>query len=1005
MIDSKRTQGPSRRVSDKIEEGQRLIAGRHFKKALKLFQTLRSEATNETERSSVSLGYEVCQLHLRLPVEDSDDALQAALSFFRSQGKRDEEAWALICLGIRAQSASDFDLAVTFLSDAARLAKEAGNREAEARALLDLATMLGYRREEGDSERMEQAFDRGYSLALLGDEYEKAVAEATRGIVQYTLGNYSESIAGYRNATELFDSVAMPEQALETSVAYGVALYRTGARKEAEARFKKTVQRGRALKRDTETGVALMYLGQLAENNSKYTLAFQYYEEAETCLGSEVMYRVTLRLGQARALCSLGRYEESARRLENLKGNMSANAALSLMSLQATTLYGIGAYQDAIYKADKAIEAAAARQIPDKEADARAVRMMCYHRLNKDRLAEQDARAIIDNLQSNAAKSVQGRALVLLSSCARGEGNLDAAAQYSSRAVDLLQPLHASLDLAHALTEQGQVLLVHGDQKRAGVALKKACEQAMKVRQSTPEAYRRDFVDSLQEIFSVHIEFLLRKGKVARAYRAALQLLAKSLAEHFRISGNEALPTLDDDTAEFVFLPLKGNSLAIFSRTARNLTGHLLDADELRSAFTGANVAFLPSTRSTRFTREDVKISGLDCVAERKNPVGLRSADGIGRGFSLAIGNNDESNEGSADDRCRSSQSILSDAVGKFREELQDCSDEACTLASSFYALFFGADGHSVNVCKKWIICPSGTLSVFPFEALRDAQGQFVLQEHEILYTKSPLLTVERSIEVSMEHGWSAPVLAVGDPFQNEEYSVVSANQYGAESTAEADSSAVFEDKLRTTLRKSTGMDLPRLPGAAREARSACSISSNNTLLLAGDATKQAFVEALCSRHWDIVHIAVHAFYSEQGDEGALVFFPNGDNILTTKEIENLHFDVDTVVLSACGSALGKMSWTEGSVGFIDAFLRSGSKSVYATLWNIRDDSTAAFMEKVYACTEIERAKGITDRVFDDAFLLSKRKASRGLWGQEFASPGLWASFVHYALRTSEAVS
>jgi len=254
---------------------------------------------------------------------------------------------------------------------------------------------------------MEQAFRKGYYLALLGDKYEKAVAEATRGIVWYMLGNYSESIAGYKNATELFDSVAMPEQALETSVAYGVALYRTGARKEAEARFKKTVQRGRALRQDTETGIALMYLGQLAENNSKYTLAFQYYEEAEKYLGSEVMYRVTLRLGQARALCLLDRYEESARRL-------------------------------------------------------------------------------------------------------------DAAAHYSSYAVDLLQPLHASLDLAHALTKQGQVLLAHGDQKRASVALKKACEQAMKVQQSAPEAYRRDFIDSLQEIFSARIEFLLRKGKVAR---------------------------------------------------------------------------------------------------------------------------------------------------------------------------------------------------------------------------------------------------------------------------------------------------------------------------------------------------------------------------------------------------------------------------------------------------------------------------------------------------------
>src|SRR5262249_48747266 len=56
----------------------------------------------------------------------------------------------------------------------------------------------------------------------------------------------------------------------------------------------------------------------------------------------------------------------------------------------------------------------------------------------------------------------------------------------------------------------------------------------------------------------------------------------------------------------------------------------------------------------------------------------------------------------------------------------------------------------------------------------------------------------------------------------------------------------------------------------------------------------------------------------------------------------------ELVTLSACETALGKESGGEGFVGFTQALLMSGARSVCLSLWKVDDTATALLMTRFY---------------------------------------------------------
>jgi CHAT domain-containing protein len=105
-----------------------------------------------------------------------------------------------------------------------------------------------------------------------------------------------------------------------------------------------------------------------------------------------------------------------------------------------------------------------------------------------------------------------------------------------------------------------------------------------------------------------------------------------------------------------------------------------------------------------------------------------------------------------------------------------------------------------------------------------------------------------------------------------------------------------------------------------------------------------------------VVHLATHGYaYASDARQRdsfvALAADSVNDGLLTVGEVLDLpgRLRADLVVLSACQTALGVQTTSEGTVGLQRAFLAKGARSLLVSLWSVDDAVTRRFMERFYA--------------------------------------------------------
>jgi CHAT domain-containing protein/tetratricopeptide (TPR) repeat protein len=128
--------------------------------------------------------------------------------------------------------------------------------------------------------------------------------------------------------------------------------------------------------------------------------------------------------------------------------------------------------------------------------------------------------------------------------------------------------------------------------------------------------------------------------------------------------------------------------------------------------------------------------------------------------------------------------------------------------------------------------------------------------------------------------------------------------------------------------------------------------------------------------HYGFIHLATHGVIDEALPARSAVILtqtglpeplaqalsnqPVYDGRLSVREIQrSWELKAELVTLSACETALGRAAGGEGFVGFTQALLMSGARSVCLSLWKVDDVATALLMQRFYA-NLLGRRPGLT---------------------------------------------
>jgi CHAT domain-containing protein len=189
-----------------------------------------------------------------------------------------------------------------------------------------------------------------------------------------------------------------------------------------------------------------------------------------------------------------------------------------------------------------------------------------------------------------------------------------------------------------------------------------------------------------------------------------------------------------------------------------------------------------------------------------------------------------------------------------------------------------------------------------------------------------------------------------------------------------------------------SGENFPRLPATLEEAEAIQRATGGAAKVLTGfAATREAAVNGDLGRY-PVLHFATHGVVDRSHPElsGLLLSTVNErgaseNGFLQLHDIYSLKLSARLVVLSACGTGLGKEMPGEGLVGMTQGFMYAGSESVVASLWKVDDKATAALMSHFY--------EGMFREGLPPSAALREAKAKIRL-ERRWRSPYYWAAFT-----------
>ncbi len=240
----------------------------------------------------------------------------------------------------------------------------------------------------------------------------------------------------------------------------------------------------------------------------------------------------------------------------------------------------------------------------------------------------------------------------------------------------------------------------------------------------------------------------------------------------------------------------------------------------------------------------------------------------------------------------------------QFSHALMAGDGAASELAQSLHRHLIEPIAQSLAGKRKIVFVAAAPLAAIPFAALRDGEGTFLVQRHEVVVAPSASVYTRLASRERLQGG-RRRLLAVANP---------------------------------------TVQDRDALPGAEREAAGAATMYAAADVLSGRRATVHAFSSRVADA--SVIHLGMHGVVSESDEEKSALLFADGR--LDIASIAALRLPAtEAVVVAACSSARGVLL-PEGTMSVARAFLAAGVPSVVATLWDIGDGDSAAFFLRLH---------------------------------------------------------
>ena len=229
------------------------------------------------------------------------------------------------------------------------------------------------------------------------------------------------------------------------------------------------------------------------------------------------------------------------------------------------------------------------------------------------------------------------------------------------------------------------------------------------------------------------------------------------------------------------------------------------------------------------------------------------------------------------------------------------------------------------NPNEHVIFIPHQSLFLVSFNALRDEQGKYLIENHTLL--TAPAIQVLALTRQQRQQASGSEILVVGNP-----------------------------EMPKFPPQAGSPPPLFPLPEAEVEAKAIAEIFSTQAIT-GKQATETAIAKKMPSAR--IIHLATHGFLDDVqglGVPGTIALAPSSEDngFLSAGEILKMNLSAELAVLSACDTGRGKITG-DGVIGLSRSFISAGVPSVVVSLWAIPDEPTALLMTEFYRNLQLQQ--------------------------------------------------